>query len=62
MEWDGWLYLPREGAGDQQERLPLGVTGAIGVRAGQEPAGVFGREKTRFILSNKTISAVCQIF
>ena len=39
-----WLYLPREGAGDQQERLPLGVTGAIGVRAGQEPAGVFGRE------------------
>ena len=39
-----WPHLPREGAGDQQERLPLGVTGAIGVRAGQEPAGVFGRE------------------
>lgn len=39
-----WPHLPREGAGDQQEWLPLGVTGAIGVRTGQEPAGVFGRE------------------
>ena len=39
-----WPHLPREGAGDQQEWLPLGVTGAIGVRAGQKPAEVFGRE------------------